>query len=161
MTQDDFEDDLGTPTEDDLAECYGSKYLGAVDIGNRKIRTRIAKITKELMPSRDGKPARNKFVLYLANLNKPLVLNATNKNRLVDALGAKPAGWINAEIGILAEDTQFGGKATKGLRLKVISAPKAAAKATAKPASKPAATEELPWPDEDGDPGPEFTEAAE
>jgi hypothetical protein len=159
---DDFENDLGTtPTEDDLSECYGSKYLGAADIGNKKIRTRIEKITKEAMPARDGKPSRNRIVLYLANLAKPVVLNATNVNVLMDDLGATPAGWKGAEIGLYTVPTQYQGKPTRGLRLKVLSAPRAAAKPTPKPTQPAAAVEETPWPEEEGDPGPEFTEAAE
>jgi hypothetical protein len=147
--EEDFNDDLNTPTEDDLESCYGSKYLGAADIGKKKIRTRILKITKEMMPQRDGKPARARIVLYLANIDKPFVLNATNKNRLVEEWGRKPADWLNGEIGLYVEMTQFGGKPTPGLRLKTISKRKGASVAAATP---PKAE---PWPDEDGDPGPE------
>jgi hypothetical protein len=166
-----FDDDLKTPTEDDLDACYGSKYLNAADLGDKKIRTRINKVRKEPMRQQGGKPERAKFVLYFATLEKPMVLNATNKNTLVEKLGKNPGDWIGAEIGLYTENTTFAGKSVKGLRLKVLSAPKAAAKATpapkpttraaSKPVSKPA--EELPPPDEEGDPGPEseFNEAAE
>jgi hypothetical protein len=151
---DDFSDDLNTPTEDDLEKCYGSKYLGASDLGKKKIKARILKITMETMPSRDGKPERAKLVLYLSNIDKPMVLNATNKNRLVDELGRKPADWLNAEIGLYTELTQFGGKSTPGLRLNVLSKRKTASnKSTAK------LVEETPPADEDGDPG--FGEAVE
>lgn len=155
----DFNDDLNTPTEDDLEKCYGSKYL---------LKTRILKITKEPMQQQGGKPERPKLVLYLSNIDKGMVLNATNKNALVAALGKNPANWKGAEIGLYTEPTQFQGKSTRGLRLKVLSVPKAGAKPAAAPkpkSPKPAAAEELPppWPDEPGDPGPEseFTEAAE
>ena len=64
MVEDDFSDDLGgTPTEADLDELYGSKYLGAVSIGDKKIRTRIGKVRKETMPQQGGKPERAKFVI--------------------------------------------------------------------------------------------------
>ena len=78
------------------------------------------------MQQRDGKPPRTKFVIYFTTIDKPLVLNATNKDVLVDALGGTPAKWIGAEIGLYVTMTQFGGKPTPGLRLKVLSAPKAA-----------------------------------
>jgi len=159
-----FDDDLATPTEADLNECYGSKYLSAADLGDRKIRTRIAKIRKETMQQQGGKPERAKFVIYLTTLDKPMVLNATNKNTLVDALGAKPADWVGAEVGLLAVLTQFAGKPVKGLRLRVLAVRKPADKAVAapppKPAPKLAAVEEMP-PDDPEDPGPEFIEAAE
>ena len=51
---DDFNDDHDTPTEDDLNICYGSKYLSAADLGDKKPRTRIAKIRKEMMRQRAG-----------------------------------------------------------------------------------------------------------
>jgi hypothetical protein len=159
----DFNDDLETPSEEDLEKCYGSKYLGAVDLGNKKIKTRILRITKEAM-QQQGKGERIKFVLYLANIDKPMVLNATNKNILVDELGRNPANWKGAEIGLYTEPTQFGGKPTRGLRLRVFSLPKGAAKvAPPKPKPvKPTSTEEATWDEEDpGNQGENFTAAAE
>jgi hypothetical protein len=141
----DFNDDLDTPSEADLDDCYGSKYLGAVDIGDKKIRTRIGKVRKETMAQQGGKKERDKFVLYLTTIDKPMVLNTTNKNALVDKLGKVPANWIDAEIGLFTMPTQFGGKPTKGLRLTVLSLPKKAATA-------PKLTAEPP-PDEPDDPG--------
>jgi hypothetical protein len=155
---DEFNDDLETPTEADLDSCYGSKYLGAVDIGDKKIRTRIAKVRKETMQQQGGKPERAKFVIYFTTVDKPMVLNATNKNALVDKLGRVPANWVGADIGLYTENTQFQGKPTKGLRLRVLGPAKTTAKAasakSAKPA-KPVTIEETL-----DDPIPEF-EAAE
>ena len=92
---DEFSDDLETPTEADLDSCYGSKYLGAVDIGDKKIRTRIGKVRKETMQQQGGKPERAKFVIYFTTIDKPMVLNATNKNALVDKLaGCRPTGLM-------------------------------------------------------------------
>ena len=44
MSDDFVETDLDTPTEHDLDLAYGSKYLSATDVGNRKLRTKIAKV---------------------------------------------------------------------------------------------------------------------
>jgi hypothetical protein len=151
-----------------LDDLYGSKYLGATDLGDKKIRTRIAKVRKEAL-QQQGKEARTKFVIYFTTLDKAMVLNTTNKNVLVDALGRNPAGWVNAEVGLYTELTQFAGKAVKGLRIRVLSTPKEAAKPvpvtkpTSKQASKPA--EAMPW-DDPQDPGnqgkdADFNEAAE
>ena len=156
---DEFSDDLETPTEADLDSCYGSKYLGAVDVGDKKIRTRIGKVRKETMQQQGGKPERAKFVIYFTTIDKPMVLNATNKNALVDKLGRVPANWVGADIGLYTEPTQFGGKPTRGLRLRVLGPAKPAAKAApAKPVkpAKPVTIEETL-----DDPVPEFDEAAE
>jgi hypothetical protein len=133
----DYSDDLDTPTEKDLDDLYGSKYLGATDLGDKKIRTRIAKVRKETL-QQQGKEPRAKFVIYFTSLDKAMVLNATNKNVLVEALGRDPTKWSNAEVGLYTELTQFAGKPVKGLRIKVLSAPKAATKPAATPTARPA-----------------------
>ena len=42
------------------------------------------------MQQQGGKPERAKFVLYFTTFDKAMVLNATNKNVLVDDLGRNP-----------------------------------------------------------------------
>ena len=60
-------------------------------------------------------------MLYLEGLDKPMVLNATNKDALVSALGKAPANWINASVGIYVDpNVMFGGVRTGGLRLRVL-----------------------------------------
>jgi hypothetical protein len=164
---DDFDDDLNTPNEADLDACYGGKYLGAVDVGDRKIKSRISKVRKETMQQQGGKPERPKFVVYFTNLDKGVVLNTTNKNTLVEKLGKNPADWINAEVGLYTEPTQYAGKPTRGLRLRVLSVPKATtksapiAKPIAKPASNPAAEADSEDPSFGLDDEADFSEAAE
>jgi hypothetical protein len=57
-----------------------------------------------------SKAAGQRRSLAFANLDKEMVLNSTNINVLVDALGKRPADWIGAEVGIYTEPTMFGGK---------------------------------------------------
>jgi len=142
------EHDLETPTEHDLDTCYGSKYLATTDVGDRKIKSRIAKVRKEELRGDNGK-ARSKFILYFDTVDKPMVVNATNKNALVDKLGRDPAKWPGATVGIFVDpNVTFAGKRVPGLRLRVLLPPTAAAaKATPKPVTQPPAAEE-------GDPGP-------
>ena len=108
----DFSDDLNTPTEADLDACYGSKYLSATEVGDRKIRTRIAKVRKQPLQQQGG-ATRNKFVLACTTLDKEIVLNSTNKNALVDC-----AGSVDSDT----EPTTFR-QADKGLRLRVLNKP--------------------------------------
>ena len=106
LQHDFFEDD--TPTEADLDACYGSKYLSATEVGDRKIRTKIERIRKQALPQQGG-GTRIKFILSFSTLDKELVLNATNKNALVDRLGRNPADWIGAEVGLFTEPTNMAG----------------------------------------------------
>jgi hypothetical protein len=137
----DSSDTFDLPTEAHILACYGSKYLSATEVGGRKIRTKIERVHKKALPQQNG-GTRTKFVLSLSSLDKELVVNATNMNVLVDALGRKPAEWIGAEIGLFTEPTVMSGKATRGLRLRVL--------------NKPSGPAPKPWPDEADDPGPEF-----
>ena len=152
MIIENFTDDLDTPTEADLDSCYGSKYLSATDLGDRKIRTKIVKVRKVGLPQQGGS-VRNRFVLSFASLDKEMVLNTTNKNALVEVLGRRPADWIGAEVGIYAEPTTFAGKPTKGLRLRVLnkpaarSAPQPALSLAQRLAAEPSSLEQA------GDPG--------
>lgn len=153
MSDEFTEHDLDTPTEQDLDQAYGSKYLSAIDVGDRKIRTRIAKVRKEEMRADNGK-TRMKFVLFLETLDKPMVVNATNKDALVDKLGRTPGNWIGASVGIFVDpNVTYAGKRVKGLRLRVLG-PAVRAKPAAKPTTPAAAVTE--WPEEKGDPGPKF-----
>jgi hypothetical protein len=147
--------DHDTPSEADLDLCYGSKFLSATELGDKKIRTRILKVKKEPLRGQDGKE-KNKFILSFSNIDKSLVANATNIKTLVDALGKAPSGWLNADVGIFTEPTMMAGKPTRGVRLRVLGKPPGAAPAPAPkpPAPTPTATEAAPWPDEPGDPGP-------
>jgi hypothetical protein len=151
----DFAEYDDTPTEADLEACYGSKYLSAAEIGDRKIRTKIARVRKQALQQQGG-GTRIKFILSFPNIDKEMVLNVTNKNILVEALGRDPAKWRHADVGVFTVPTAMGGKATRGLRLRVLYTP-----ATAAPPSGPAPKPDAPWPDEADDPGPEFVEAAE
>ena len=121
---DGFQDlDLDTPTEHDLDLAYGSRYLSVADVGNKKIRTRISKVRKEEMRTENGK-MRTKFVLYLESLDKPMVVNSTNKDELVTALGKNPRGWVGASIGIFVDPSvMYGGQKKGGLRLRVLQPP--------------------------------------
>jgi hypothetical protein len=121
--------DLDTPTESDLDQAYGSKFLSAADVGNRKIRTKIVKVRKVDLRGSDG-TNRVKFVLHLEGIDKPVVLNSTNMNELVEKLGRKPADWIGASLGLYVDpNVTFNAKRVAGLRLRVLGPGKPAASA--------------------------------
>ena len=152
MADEFVEHDLETPTEADLDEAYGSRFLGVVDVGNKKIRTKIVKVRKEPIKERDTGRSKMRFVVWFETLDKPLVLNPTNKNILVGALGKNPTNWLSAVVGIWVDPSvTFAGKPTGGVRLRVLLPP-----AKGKPAQAPVAAAAKPateWPEEQGDPG--------
>jgi hypothetical protein len=132
----DFVHDLDTPTEADLDQVYGSKFLPAADVGTRKIRTTIVKVRKVDLRGGDG-TKRVKFVLHFEHIDKPMVINATNKNELVKKLGKNPGNWIGALVGIYVDpDVEYGGKTVGGLRLRVLG-PATTAKSAGSPEPPP------------------------
>jgi hypothetical protein len=157
------EHDLDTPTEADLDLAYGSKYLSSGDIGDRKIRTKIAKVRKDELRGNDG-VKKMKFVIFFSDLDKAMVLNTTNKDALVGSLGRTPANWIGATVGIYVDpNVTYAGKRMKGLRLRVLGAAEAPPKPTPAPSPTPkpkptAASASVAWPEEKDDPGPEFND---
>lgn len=161
---DDFSEnttDLNTPTAADLDEAYGSKYLGVVDIGDRKIRTKIVRVTKENVKVRDSDRLNKRFLIFFQNIDKPLVLNPTNKDTLVRAFGKEPANWLGATVGIYVDPTvKFGVKVTGGVRLRPLHPPAPAAKPVPKLApAQPAKPATTAWPEQPGDPGPDLDQA--
>jgi hypothetical protein len=62
-----------------------------------------------------------RFVLYLEGIDKPMVLNSTNKNELVEKLGRNPAKWKGAEVGLYVDpNVTYAGKPVAGLRNRVL-----------------------------------------
>jgi hypothetical protein len=64
------------PSEADLDQAYGSKYLAVTDVGDRKIRTSIVNVMKATLRSSDG-TKQMKFALELHDIAKAMVLNKT------------------------------------------------------------------------------------
>jgi hypothetical protein len=122
-------------TEDDVAGLYGSQHLSADEVGDRKLRWTIDNVSKEIMPARDNKPAKEKLVLSFEGQKKTLVLNTTNFNMLKATISRHPGEWVGAVIGIYTEMTSFAGQAKKGIRLKVIKPPAGLVSASSAPAT--------------------------
>jgi hypothetical protein len=136
--------DAESATEQDLDQ-YGSTYLSAADVGDKKMKAKIVKVRKGEMRTDDGKK-KMKLILFLDGFDKAMVLNATNKDVLVDKLGRNPANWGGATIGLFVDpNVMYQGKRTKGLRLRVL-LPPARPATTAKP--KPAAPPSEDWAEE-------------
>jgi hypothetical protein len=150
--RDDFSDqDLETPTENDLDLAYGSKYLGTTDLGSRRVRARIEKVRKRELTDREGQK-KMKFIFFFDTLDKPLVLNTTNMDEVIRALGRVPAKWVGAVVGVYVDpNVMFAGKKTGGVRLRVFEPAKAKSSSNMAPKPKPAPAGE--WPEEPGDPG--------
>jgi hypothetical protein len=159
MMSDEFpETDLDMPAEKDLDEAFGSRFLGVVDIGDKKIRTKILQVKKDDVKDRESGKLKKKILLFFENIDKALILNAVNRDTLVHAFGKNPAGWKNATVGIFVDpNVTFGGQRKGGVRLRAL-LPPAAAKPAPAPAAKPTAAPANEWVEKD-DPGVDLGQA--
>jgi hypothetical protein len=100
---------------EDFDDLYGSNYLAAVDV-KKPITTVIEQVEQEDF-ARQGEKRKMKAVLQVRGIKKPIVVNKTNALKLAIAFGKDFDDWIGQRIVIKAEDTTFGGRPTKGLRV--------------------------------------------
>jgi hypothetical protein len=70
-----------------------------------------------MMPARDGKPARNRLVLFFKGREKGLVLNATNQGFIEARLGQQPNAWIGASVVLHRTTTVYGENTVPAFRL--------------------------------------------
>ena len=99
-------------------DLYGSKYFSAADLHGEQIKRKIGKVEVVELKDKDGSTKR-KFVIYFLNLDKPLVVNKTNANKLAASHGKNTVNWVGIVCEIYAEMTSLG---KEGVRLRPIKA---------------------------------------
>ena len=97
-------------------DIYGSKYFSAADLHGEQIRRRIGKVDVTELKETDGSTKR-KFIVYFEGVEKPLVLNKTNAQKLAASLGKDRSKWIGTTVELYAEMTSLG---KEGVRLRPI-----------------------------------------
>ena len=62
-------------------------------LATKKSAPKILKVRKRDVKDRDTGTLKKKIIIFFENIDKPLILNVTNKNLLVEALGkTRPVG---------------------------------------------------------------------
>jgi len=91
-----------------------SPYLSAGDFGDREEKRLTIKVirTEAVGREREDKP-----VAYFQEAVKPLVLNKTNRRQLA-ICGPTTDDCRGAVVILHAVDTEYGGDATRGIRIK-------------------------------------------
>lgn len=105
-----------------VSDAFPSRWLRAADLQNREVKVTIMKVAMESMArdsSEESSSSKAKPVLYFANKNKGLVLNATNAHRIAEAYGDDMDGWKDREVLIYPDKTQFGGQLVDCIRVRV------------------------------------------
>ncbi len=106
------------PNVNDLGE---SKYLKKEDVDPPVVVT--IESWEKVNVARDNDKAEMKYTLTFAELDKPLVLNKTNGNRIARITGeGEFDAWIGKKVELFNdEDVEFGGKLVGGIRVRKIS----------------------------------------
>lgn len=101
-----------------ISEMKTSKFLKKEDVGEGMVCT-IEGVSKENV-AKEGAEEEYKWCLNFTNIDKPMVLNATNLQLLAKFLGSDESDdWQGKKI-ILYDDpsVSFGGKLTGGIRVR-------------------------------------------
>jgi hypothetical protein len=108
-------------------DLYGSRYFSAADLHGETIRRKIGKFdVADLKDPKDGTTKR-RLLIYFDNVEKALVLNKTNAQKLAASYGKDPANWIGVVCELYSEMTSLG---KEGVRLRPIKAAAAGAAAS-------------------------------
>jgi hypothetical protein len=96
-------------------DVFPSKYTKAADLDGREPTVVIASITmEEIGEEKDRKP-----VAYFQGDTKPIVLNATNWDKLEFAFGDSD-DWPGKKVVLYTEIVHFQGRPTLGIRMRPV-----------------------------------------
>lgn len=99
-----------------LTEMFPSRWLSADDI-DAETRVTISKISFEKMQDNEGKE-QDKPVLWFLRVDKGLVLNKTNGERIAEQHGDDTDGWLGKTIILTKEMVTAFGKSGWAIRVK-------------------------------------------
>jgi hypothetical protein len=99
------------------ANLFPSKYLRASDLNGKEVGVQISAVALEPV----GQDKSMKAVVYFANKQKGMVLNATNYDRLAEKFGDETDDWGGKDLVLFTELTRNPQGATvPGLRLRPV-----------------------------------------
>jgi hypothetical protein len=93
--------------ESDFDALYGSKYYSSPDLHGETPRHRIGKVALVELKEKDGSTKR-KYLVYFDGVEKALVVNKTNAQKLAAAFGKDHANWIGMGVELYSEMTGLG-----------------------------------------------------
>ncbi len=96
-----------------MSEEFPSKWLKAGDLQGKDVKVIMSNCERETIGD-DQKP-----VLYFKGKDKGIVLNKTNASVITDFYGDDTADWYDQPIILFSVMTEYQGKATAGLRVRI------------------------------------------
>jgi hypothetical protein len=111
-------------TDTDFDDMYGSKYFSVTDLHGEEPRYKIGKVEVVDLKDRDTGFSKKKFAMYFSGIDKPLILNRTNAEKLAQSFGKDRGNWVGKMIELYSEMTSLG---KAGVRLRTVKPVKLAA----------------------------------
>lgn len=104
-------------TEPTWQALFTGKYLASADLGDREPTVKIERIEVETVED-EKKGPRERWIMYVANGRKGILLNRTNCVLIAAILNTdKPKEWIGHQVTFGVRDVPFGAEIVKGLRV--------------------------------------------
>jgi hypothetical protein len=97
------------------SDSFPSKYLKASNLNGREPTVIISGYELEKV----GRQGELKPVLFFRGKDKGLVLNKVNNETLILAYGDETTDWIDQPVTLFTVQTEFEGRPTTGIRVKV------------------------------------------
>jgi hypothetical protein len=95
-----------------VSQVFQSKHLSAADVEDGDLEVVIASVGIEQFD--DG----NKLLVKFQNMDKGLVANKTNSNRIALLYGDDTDEWVGREIVLYQDMVDMQGKTTKAIRVR-------------------------------------------
>lgn len=110
----------GEEFEGRSGEMKASQWLAAEDIHGQNVKVKVAACRKHKDVEFDkGRKEDTVFALEFKGKDKQLVLNSTNRKRMVELFGNNVKEWKDKEITLYVdENVRFAGKKVCGIRIK-------------------------------------------
>lgn len=111
-----------------VSETFPSKYISAADLKGGSALVAIDRTEFELLNN------ERKLIVYFQGKQKGLVLNKTNAQAIAQAYGDDTDQWSGAEVELFTIWTDYQGKQTEAVRVRIpMRRPAAQQPATKKP----------------------------
>jgi hypothetical protein len=99
-------------------EIYGTgKYLKAADLDGTPLVLKIKATEVKEMKDFNGQPAK-KLIVYFGRKAKPLIVNRTNFDSIMDVLGEDTEDWLGGEIEVYGTTTDVNSKNVDCIRVR-------------------------------------------
>lgn len=96
-----------------ISEAFPSKYISAADLKGGSALVSIERTEFELLNN------ERKLICYFAGKQKGLVLNKTNANAIAGAFGDDTDHWVGGEVELFTIWTDYQGKQTEAVRVRI------------------------------------------